>query len=94
MKTLGIFEIKTKLSQICDEVAASGESVLVTKRGKPFVRIDPLSGFGESRSVVWELREKTSPYKAGDQDLEIPARKADPPYTPFAPEDGDTSDDE
>jgi prevent-host-death family protein len=42
MKTAGIFEAKTKLSELCDEVARTGEPVLVTRRGKPLVRIDPI----------------------------------------------------
>ncbi|MFP4443271.1 MAG: type II toxin-antitoxin system Phd/YefM family antitoxin [Spirochaetia bacterium] len=87
MKMIGIFEIKTKLSQICDTVAATGESVLVTKRGKPFVRIEPLASYGESRSAVWDLRDKAAPYEAGEQDLEIPARRVDPLYAPFSSED-------
>ena len=33
MKTVGIFEAKTKLSEICDEVARSGVGVVVTRRG-------------------------------------------------------------
>ncbi|MBN1673376.1 MAG: type II toxin-antitoxin system Phd/YefM family antitoxin [Kiritimatiellae bacterium] len=44
MKTIGIFEVKTRLSEICEEVARLHEPVLVTKRGKALVRIDPLEG--------------------------------------------------
>ncbi|MFP4373890.1 MAG: type II toxin-antitoxin system Phd/YefM family antitoxin [Spirochaetaceae bacterium] len=58
MKTLGIFEIKTRLSQVCEEVAQTGESVLVTRRGEPLVRIDPLSRESAGDSPVWEARER------------------------------------
>jgi prevent-host-death family protein len=58
VKEIGIFEIKTKLSSICEEVARTGESVLVTKRGKPFVRIDPIYPDFEHTSPVWEAREQ------------------------------------
>lgn len=54
MKQVGIFEAKTRLSEICDEVARSGIGVVVTRRGKPLVRIDPVAA---DRMSVWEERE-------------------------------------
>ena len=42
MKAVGIFEAKAKLSEICAHVAETREPVLVTRRGEPLVRIDPL----------------------------------------------------
>ena len=53
MKTVGIFEAKTKLSQLCEEVAETHEPVLVTRRGTPFVRIDPLE---DSPATIKERR--------------------------------------
>jgi prevent-host-death family protein len=41
VKSIGIFEIKSKLSEICHEVALTGEPIAITKRGKPLVRILP-----------------------------------------------------
>jgi len=34
MKSVGMFEAKTKLSELCDEVNRTSKSILVTKRGK------------------------------------------------------------
>ena len=42
MKEVAVFEAKTRLSEICDEVARTGESVVVTRRGKGLVQIVPL----------------------------------------------------
>lgn len=42
MKSVGIFEAKTKLSGLCEEVASTGRPLLVNKRGKPLVMISPL----------------------------------------------------
>jgi prevent-host-death family protein len=39
VKTVGIFEAKTKLSSLCDEVKRSGESVTLSRRGEPLVVI-------------------------------------------------------
>lgn len=39
MRTMGAGEFKAKCLAVMDEVAATGEPVLITKRGKPVVRI-------------------------------------------------------
>jgi len=41
MTTIGLFEAKTRFSEICRRVAGSGEEVLVTLRGRPLVRLLP-----------------------------------------------------
>ena len=40
MREVGVFEAKTHLSALLEEVAA-GESVLLTKRGRPVARLVP-----------------------------------------------------
>lgn len=41
MSTINIYEAKTRLSQLVDQ-AASGEDVVVSRNGKPLVRITRL----------------------------------------------------
>ena len=76
MKSIGIFEAKTKLSEICEEVSATGRPVLITRRGKPMVTIATV----QSRESVWEARAsyvaEKPPMKA---DYRIPARSKDGP---------------
>lgn len=58
MTTIGLFEAKTRFSEICRQVAGSGEEVLVTLRGRPLVRLLPpprLSG-SKSRGILSDLR--------------------------------------
>lgn len=43
MKTIGIFEAKTRLSEICDEVARTQAPVTITRRGAALVYIEPVS---------------------------------------------------
>jgi len=76
MKTLGIFEIKTKLSQIFDEVVRTGKTVLVTKRGKPYVKINPLYAPDErpKGSLVWDAREEYSRYSATRRAIFLPLK--------------------
>ena len=90
MKALGVFDIKTRLSEICDEVAQTGEPVLVTKRGKPFVRIAPLESADQTRSLVWEARERVEREDwymqgaSGDVDFPTLSRDVEPVYDPFS----------
>ena len=74
MKTIGIFEAKTRLSEVCDLVAQTHEPVTVTKRGKPLVRIDPLD------SDVMTIRERRETYMAGPgKDERVDACDFEPP---------------
>jgi len=41
VKIVGLFEAKTRFSQICRQVAKTGEEVLVTNHGRPISRICP-----------------------------------------------------
>ena len=66
MKTIGLFEAKTRLSELCDQVAETHEPVTVTKRGKPLVRIDPIE------SDVMTIRERRAAYLAGEGLAEVP----------------------
>jgi prevent-host-death family protein len=43
MEAVNIYEAKTRLSQLVDK-AASGEDVIVSRNGKPLVRITQLAG--------------------------------------------------
>lgn len=66
MRTVGIFEAKTKLSQLCEEVAETHESILVTRRGSPLVRIDPLE------DAPATIKERRAEYVACYGDSEKP----------------------
>lgn len=87
MKRLGIFEIKTKLSQVCEEVAQTGESVLVTRRGKPLVRIDPLDEPASGGSAVWEARERYEAAYGAPEDIPEVERRRERVDNPFDAED-------
>ena len=77
MKTLGIFEAKTKLSEICEEVATSGEPTEISRRGKPLVRIIPLPKENESGSSIWNRVEAWEAANIEiDSDFERPPRES------------------
>jgi prevent-host-death family protein len=53
MTSVGIFEAKNRLSELCEQVAASGEPLLIRRRGAPLVRIVPIAA--EAREAcVWD----------------------------------------
>lgn len=39
-REMGITEFKTHLLRLADEVAASGEAIVVTRRGRPLLRVE------------------------------------------------------
>ena len=56
MDAIGLFEAKTKFSEICERVATKGVAVVVTRRGKPLVTIEPISAPEGKLSSVWDRR--------------------------------------
>jgi prevent-host-death family protein len=66
MKTIGLFEAKTKLSEICEEVAKTHVPVTITRRGKALVCIEPITE--QKMSIRERLAEYTSAYGAKESD--------------------------
>jgi prevent-host-death family protein len=56
MNAIGLFEAKTKFSEICERVAAQGVPVLVTRRGQPLVTIEPIPVAKGRPTSVWDRR--------------------------------------
>jgi prevent-host-death family protein len=72
MITVGTYEAKTHLPQLIEKVEG-GESVMITRHGKPVARIVPVTGTGEagqrsSQEIVADfrkLRQSVRPARAG-----------------------------
>ena len=76
-----MFEAKAKLSEICDQVARSGQGVVVTRRGKPLVKIEPVA---TDRSSVWEVRAKYVADKGRlREEFDLPPRSGELPASPL-----------
>ena len=54
--TIGLFEAKTKLSELCEQVAKRRQPVVITRRGRPLVRIEPVGPGKGMSSSVWDAR--------------------------------------
>lgn len=84
METVGIFEMKVHLSEICDRVSRSKQPVLVTRRGVPLVRIEPAAGRWEATSRIWRLRDAFERRWGGLEDeITLPDRTREPVPAPL-----------
>ncbi len=54
MKTVGLSEAKTRLSELCRAVAESGETILIERRGQPIAQLSPPSFARGKRSSILE----------------------------------------
>jgi len=79
-----LFEAKAHLSDLVRRVAESGQSVLLTVRGKPMVRIVPAGEYAMTQDA-WEVRERVVE-EYGVPDFVAGARAVEPLYDPFADE--------
>ncbi len=75
MTTIGLFEAKTKLSELCEQVAKRREPVLITRRGQPLVRIEPIGPGKGTKSSVWDARREWE-RRSGrlEEEFELPKR--------------------
>ena len=74
MKRIGIYEAKTHLSQLCEETASTGEAWLISKNGKPLVKIVPYEDMALSASV-WDTVEESKARYGPLEDFELPERE-------------------
>lgn len=71
---MGLFDAKNCFSGVCDEVAKSGEPLVVTRRGKPLVRIVRVEEALDVTSVWDSVEESVGRYGPLLDDWELPAR--------------------
>jgi prevent-host-death family protein len=83
METIGLFEAKTKFSEICARVEARREAILVTRRGKPLVKIEPVTKKTKPASV-WDCRvQHEKQHGPLTEDFSLPARAKQPWRNPL-----------
>jgi len=75
MNAIGLFEAKTKFSEICERVAAKGVGVVVTRRGRPLVTIEPIPVTKGRPASVWDRRaEFEKKHGRFTEDFALPPR--------------------
>ena len=56
MATIGVRELKANASRVLKEVQESGEEIIITRRGKPCVKMIPISVGQEPERTLRSLR--------------------------------------
>lgn len=59
MSEIGIFEAKTKLSELCTQVEEAGVEYVITRRGRPVARITGIAPSGDASSGLFERMAQT-----------------------------------
>lgn len=77
MRAVGLFEAKTKLSEICQQVLSTGEGVRITRRGKTVAVLCPPTEEMGSGSV-WDARAQfEKEHGPFTDEFELPMRVVD-----------------
>ena len=61
-KMIGAAEFKAHCLRILDEIERTGESVTVTKRGRPFAQVNPIAK-QERRSIIGAMKGTVIKYE-------------------------------
>ncbi len=74
MRTIGLFETKNRLSEVCAHVSKTREPVVVTRRGKALVKIVPIVEDDPTASVWGSVEESQAQYGPLTDELKLPHR--------------------
>jgi prevent-host-death family protein len=69
MKKIAAGQFKATCLKLMDRVAATGEPIEVTKRGKPLVRLVPAQAGPEARRSIFGAAKHRILYLAPDEEL-------------------------
>jgi prevent-host-death family protein len=76
MDVIGLSEAKRNLLEICRKVADGGEAVVITRRGKPLVKIEPVAQKKKSGVLAARARYiKKHGMWSKEDDFELPPRE-------------------
>jgi len=82
MRRVGLFEAKAKLSELCAAVARDREAVVITRRGKPLVRLEPVAA-PRREPTIWQRRAGFLASNGPIADFALPERRPDPARDPL-----------
>ena len=67
--TVGLFDAKTRLSELVDQVAKSRDEILITRRGKAVARLVPIDESSEVEHALELLLAARASSKSGSGSL-------------------------
>ena len=79
MKTIEMEDVQHEFSALCEEVASTGQAVVITRGREPLVSIVPmLRTNGGRKGSVWGLRRQfESRHGVLTEDFDLPSREID-----------------
>lgn len=73
MEMIALYDAKNRLSEICNQVLETGQPCIISRRGKPVVKLVPIDA--DEASSVWDtVEESQARYGELDEEIELPAR--------------------
>lgn len=82
MESFALYDAKNRLSELCKQVTETGEPCVISRRGKPIVKIVPFQG--EDASSVWgTVEESQARYGSLNEDFELPERSSETRPSPL-----------
>jgi prevent-host-death family protein len=83
MNEIGIFEAKMKFSELCDRVASKKQAVIVTKRGRALVRIEPVENTSTKTGILDRMKAFEKKYGKSNENFVVPKRTPGSFKSPF-----------
>lgn len=74
MDSVALYDAKNRLSELCNKVTESGEPCIISRRGKPIVKLVPIDHGEEPRSVWSTVEEAQAKYGPLNEEFEMPDR--------------------
>lgn len=78
MDSIALYDAKNRLSELCKKVVESGEPCVISRRGRPIVKLVPIDDRDAAASVWGTVEESQAKFGAlygpADVDFEVPER--------------------
>jgi len=76
MDMIALYDAKNRLSEICNQVSKTGQPCVISRRGKPVVKLVPVDSEEDVASVWDTVEESRARYGELDEDFDAPERSA------------------
>ena len=83
MESVALYDAKNRLSELCNKVTETGEPCVISRRGKPIVKLVPIDDPEEYGSVWGTVEEAHAKYGTLDADFDLPERSQETRPSPL-----------
>ena len=74
MDMVALYDAKNRLSELCNQVVESGQPCVISRRGKPVVKLVPVEAEDSGASVWDSVEESQARFGALEDDFILPPR--------------------